>query len=256
MKIRISLLVLLSVLALASCSTEMKLAKRFVEDSKNIHAAVYFPEQAKVTVIPDEEGRSTPVLDSLDQDYFLDIMYVAYAEELTSFGVDVYIPEDQDNVPVDSMNWLVVLTQMEIQGQITPYQEEFYDMVNTYEYTVPLNTVNVAAWFDINDGDWLPTQFYEYNLMDDFTTDFGMEGESLQFRYAVDTIAVDDIYNYAVFLGRRYADYTYSTMMNKYIRLEMLKGDMAPRFRLRWDPKTKSYIYLNEEEGFIEISSF
>lgn len=253
MKIKTIVIGLVIGLTLASCGTEMKLATRFVDNASQVHAAVYFPEAAKVTLVKDEHGNATRVLDSLDQNAFLDIMYAAYAAQLRSYGVDVYIPEDQDHVEVDSLHWLVVFTQMEIQGRITTYTDEYYDFVNTYEYQVPLNTVNVAAWFDINDGEWHPTLFYEHNLMEDFKSSVVRKDGEYKYDYSVDEMSTDDIYNYAVFLGKLYADYTFTDMMNKYVGAEMTKQNSAPRFKIRWDPQEKSFFFVDEGEGFIEL---
>lgn len=253
MKIKTIIIGIIVALGLSSCSTELKLANRFVNDSHAIRAAVYFPEEAKVTLVQSESGDYTKVLDSLDQNAFLDIMYAAYAEELRSFGVDVYIPDDPDHVMVDSMNWLVVYSQVEIQGRITPYKEQFYDMVNEYEFTVPLNTVNVASWFDISDGEWLPTLFDEYNLMEDYEPRIDYKGGSLSFQYDIDTLTMADVYNYSVLLGKRYADFTHSAMMNRFVKEQMLKENAKPRFKMRWDPHEEVYYLLEDEEGFIEL---
>ena len=72
--------------------------------------AVYFPEEAQVTFIEDSDGSYSRVLDSVDQNQFLDIMYEAYAEGLRSYGLDVYVPEDPENIQVDSLHWLVILS--------------------------------------------------------------------------------------------------------------------------------------------------
>lgn len=254
MKVKTLILLFITALGLASCNIEMDLAKRYVAERQNIRAAVYFPEQAKVTLIQSEQGAYSKVLDSLDQDAFLDIMYASYADALRSYEVDVYIPEDQNNVVVDSTHWLVVLSQIEIQGLITPYPDVYFDLSDSYEFTVPLNTVNVAAWFDINDGEWLPTYYYEHNLMEDFQSEVVMDSKrGPQYHYDIVPIRSGDVYNYAVFLGKKYADYTYNEMLNRFIQSEMLKDDLYPRFKLCWDPQEKRFFTMEEEEGFIEV---
>lgn len=254
MKIKTIIICFMAAFAFASCSTELKLAKRFVGDFQDIHAAVYFPEQAKVTLIQSEQGDYSKVLDSLDQNAFLDIMYAAYADEMKFYGVDVYIPEDQDNVPVDSLNWLVVLSQVEIQGLITNYTEEYFDLTDEYGVNLSLNTVNVAAWFDINDGEWLPTLYYEHNLRDDVTSSVRENEKGVaSCQSDVKPICIADVYNYAVYLGKQYAGFTYNTMMNRFIRSEMLKSKAAPRFKLTWDPSEKAFYLQEEEDGFIEL---
>ena len=108
-------------MTLASCGTEFKLAKSFAEQSQHTRVAVYFPETVQVTLIQDKEGDYSKTLDSVNQNMFLDIMYASYADALRQQGLDVYIPDDQDHIQVDSTHWLVILSKMEIQGLYTDY---------------------------------------------------------------------------------------------------------------------------------------
>lgn len=256
MRIKGIVIGILAAMLLSSCGSEVRLANRFVQPSKPYRAAVYFPEEAQVTLIQDEDGEYTKVLDSLDQNAFLDILYAAYAEGLRQYGVEVYVPEDPDDIAVDSTDWLVVLSKMEIQGLYTTYVDELYDLVDTYEYTFALNTVNVASWFDIDDGQWLPTLFYEHNLRDDFRSRVSRSRENgIQYHYDIQTLTMEDVYNYAVFLGQTYADYTFNYMMNRYIGQEMARKNDVPRFKLRWDPDGNMLYFLEEEEGFIELKT-
>lgn len=256
MRLKTYILGVVAVLLLSGCSSELRLSRRFVEQSKQYHAAVYFPEEALVTLIQSEDGEYTKVLDSLDQNAFLDIVYAAYAEALGRYGVEVYVPADPDNIPVDTTHWLVILSKVEIQGLFTPYVDQLFDLLDTYEYSFSLNTVNVAAWFDIDDGQWLPTLFYEHNLRDDFRSRVSRSKENgIQYHYDIQTLSMEDIYNYAVFLGRRYADYTFNYMMNRYVQQEMGRKDAVPRFKLYWDPDEKRFDLMEEEEGFLELKA-
>lgn len=254
MKIKNIIITAFIALVLTSCGSEFGLANKFVIRSNKIQAAVYFPESAQVTLIQQEDGSYTKVLDSLNQDAFLDIMYLAYADEMNKYGVDVYIPEDADHVPVDSIHWLVVLSNMEIQGLFTDYVDRVFDFVDEYDYSFALNTVNVASWFDINDGEWLPTLFDEHNLMDDFDSHVTYNRtEGAQYQYDIKPIVNDDLYDYAVYLGKRYAAFTYDYMMNRYVALEMGTKNQFPRFKLRWDPHEKTFYFQEDGEGFVEL---
>ena len=254
MKIRNIIIGVFVALLFSSCGTEFGLANKFVVQSRKAQAAVYFPETAQVTLVPTEDGSYSNVLDSLNQDAFLDIMYQAYAKEMKSYGVEVYIPEDPDQVPVDSTHWLVILSNMEIQGLYTDYVDRLFDFMDEYNYTFALNTVNVASWFEINDGEWLPILFDEHNLMDDFeshVTNGGAQGA--QYHYNITPITNADLYDYAVFLGKRYAGFTYDDMMNRYVDSALKRKGVSPRFRLRWDPYDNSFFFQEEGEGFIEV---
>lgn len=254
MKTKSIIIGIVAMMVMAGCGSEFKLANRFIERSRQTQAAVYFPESAQVTLIQDDDGTYSEVLDSLNQNVFLDIVYLAYADEMKAYGVNVYVPEDPDHVPVDSTHWLVILSNMEIQGLFTDYVDYLFDFNNEYSYSFKLNTVNVAAWFDINDGTWRPTLYDEHNLMDDFhsrVTD-GLT-QNTQYHYEINTILADDVYNYAVYLGKRYATFTYDYIMNCYIGDEMKRENDTARFKLRWDPYEESLFFHTEEEGFIEL---
>ena len=256
MKISRIIIGVVMAMTLASCGTEFKLAKSFAEQSQHTCVAVYFPETVQVTLIQDKEGDYSKSLDSVNQNMFLDIMYASYADALRQQGLDVYIPDDQDHIQVDSTHWLVILSKMEIQGLYTDYVDHLFDFLNEYDYSFALNTVNVASWFDINDGEWHPTLFDEHNLMDDFSSYVTRSRENgTQYHYNITPLKAADVYNYAVYLGKRYAEFTYDYMMNRYIESDLAKKSQYPRFQIHWNPGEKTYEYLLEGEEFIELKA-
>jgi len=254
MKNKNIILCLLVAIVLCSCGSEISLSNRFVAQSKNARVAVYFPEEAQVSFVEDSDGSYSKVLDSVDQNQFLDIMYEAYAKGLRDFGLDVYVPEDPDHVQVDSLHWLVILSNVEMQGLFTEYVDYLYDFTDEYSYTFSLNTVNVASWFDINDGEWLPTLYDEYNLCDEFESHVTRSRENgTQYHYNITPLKVSDVYNFAVYLGKRHASFTYNYMLNRFVASGMKPKNVEPRFKLRWDPIEETYYFQMEEEGFIEL---
>ena len=256
MKKTLVLIGFLCVLVLTGCQTEKKLAKKYIAERPHIAAAVYFPEQAEVKVEYNAQlDKQTRVLQGFDQDLFLDVMYNAYAETMDDYGVEVYVPEDAENVQVDSIHWLVILSRMEVVGRITEYEDYLFSDMDEYSYKHPLNTVNVASWFEVNDGEWRPVLFCEHNLMDGFDskTDFSIWTNTLDYSYSIDTLELQDVYNYAVYLGKLYAGYTYDYMMNSYVGEELKKKGYAYQIMLRYDPYERKFRYAEEDDGFVEI---
>ena len=96
MKIKHILIGFIAAIMLSGCGSEFKLANSFLWQSQKTKVAVYFPETAQVTLIQDTDGSYSQVLDSVNQNQFLDILYAAYADALRHYDLDVYIPEDQD----------------------------------------------------------------------------------------------------------------------------------------------------------------
>jgi hypothetical protein len=247
---------LLLALLFSGCQTELKLAKNFVAENTDIRVAVYFPEKAEVKVEYNAKyDRQTDVLQGFSYDLFLDVMYQAYADGLRDYRLDVYVPENADNVQVDSENWLVMLSRMEISGRITEYEDYLFSDTDEYSYKFPLNTVNVASWFEISDGEWKPVLFCEHNLIDGFDskTDYSFWANSIDYSYTIDTLKLEDVYNYAVYLGKLYAGYTYDYMMNSYVGAEMKKMQYSQQLLLRYDPYKKKLRYADEGDGFIEM---
>lgn len=242
-------------LLMSGCNTEQKLAKKFVAERPHIAAAVYFPESAEVkTEYNTQHGKKTEVLNGFSQDLFLDVMYNTYADAMKVYGVEVYVPEDIDNVQVDSIHWLVMLSRMEISGRITEYEDYLFSDTDEFSYKHLLNTVNVASWFEVNDGEWKPVLFCEHNLIDGFdsNTDYSIWTQKIDYSYTIDTLKLKDVYNYAVYLGKLYAGYTYDYMMNSFVGEEMKKKGYAYQTLLRYDPYRKQLRYA-DEDGFMEI---
>ena len=243
-------------LLLTNCQTELKLAKKYMAERPYIEAAVYFPEQAEVkTEYSTQLGKKTEVLNGFSQDLFLDVMYNAYAKAMGDYGVEVYVPEGIDNVQIDSTHWLVMLSRMEISGRITEYEDYLFSDTEEFSYKHALNTVNVASWFEVNDGDWKPVLFCEHNLMDGFDskTDYSFWAQKIDYNYTIDTLELKDVYNYAVYLGKLYAGYTYDYMLNSYVGNALKKKGYAYQLLLRYDPYKKQLRYADDDDRFIEI---
>lgn len=249
------LLFVLLLLFFYGCQTEKKLAEQFVVEQTQTRVAVYFPEQAEVKVEYNTQYGNTEVLQGFSQNLFLDVMYEAYADMLRVYGLDVYIPDDIDNVQVDSTHWLVMLSRMEISGRITEYEDYLFSDTDEFSYKHPLNTVNVASWFEINDGEWRPVQFCEHNLMDGFDSkaDYSLWNGQVDYEYTIDTLTLTDIYNYAVYLGKLYAGYTYDYMMNSYVGAKTNNVNYYYNVMLRYNPYKKRLFYAEEGDMFIEI---
>ncbi len=246
----------LALLLLSGCSTEMKLASSFVSQSKGARVAVYFPEEAIVKSERDSQyGSGLQILKSFNQDEFLDIMYGAYSKSLKDYGLDVYVPENPDDVQVDSLHWLVILSQVEIVEEVTQYEDHRYVDDQIYYYDFPLNTINVASWFEMDAGEWTPTLYFEHNLKDGFDSkvDYSFWTEQSNYLYKIDTLTLHDVYSYAVYLGKLYAGLTYDYMMNRYLidkKPALKEKTCCP---LRYDPYRKEITYDEDNNQFIEL---
>lgn len=240
-------------LTLSSCSIETRLAKRFIQQSENADIAVYFPETALLTDARHIDSVYTaPLIDSLNADLFLDVMYNAYSEELQKYKLNIYYPDDPDDIQVDSLHWLALLTKVDIQESTVEYMDYGYGP-RDYRYYYPLKCINVASWFDFNSGEWSNTQFHELNLTDGFSSEASYRHGVFNYTHQIDTLHIDKVYNFAVFLGKLYASYTYDYFMNRYIADELLKKNMKNSTLLHYDLEKKELYYRNEGEGFYDL---
>jgi hypothetical protein len=257
MKQKLLIFSLIAAAMMTSCSTEYKLAKSFVKQSKDSNVAIYFPEKADVQNARDEQsGREMIVLCDLDQDLFLNLVYAAYKKTLKDYGLKIYQPDDPENVQVDSAHWLAILSKMEIQEKITEYEDYWFDADNTYSYIYPLNTVNVASWFDLNNQQWSPALYVEKDIVDGFDSkvDFAFWTGQSSYSYAIDTLQARDIYNFAIYLGKLYAGYTYDYFLNDYISDNLKAKDMTQRFYYRYDPYLKKILFTEDGDLFIRLT--
>ncbi|MCF0201655.1 MAG: hypothetical protein HUK16_09955 [Bacteroidales bacterium] len=240
---------------LSSCSIEKQMGKQFVEQSQGARMAVYFPEKAKASNQYSTQYQTySKVLDDFNQDMFLDVMYNAFAEAMDDYNVEIYLPDDPDNVKVDSANWLVLLSNVEITGSMIRYDDVLFDDYYQTVKSYPLNHVNIASWFELNDGEWLPVQFGEINLMDGFRS--SVEGfSSNNYRFEIDTLKLDDVYNAAVFLGKTYAGYVYDCFMNRYISKRLDEMESVRSFFVHYDPYKRSLkaVSTDSEDKFVEV---
>ena len=88
----------------------------------------------------------------------------------------------------------------------------------------------------------------------DSKTDYSFWANKIDYDYTIDTLELKDVYNYAVYLGKLYAGYTYDYMMNSYVSSELRKRNYQYQVLLRYDPYKKQLRYAEEDDYFIEVS--
>ncbi len=88
----------------------------------------------------------------------------------------------------------------------------------------------------------------------DSKSNFNLWENQIEYNYTIDTLELKDVYNYAVYLGKLYAGYTYDYMMNSYVGKELQKMNYGYQIMLRYDPYKKQLRYAEEDDGFVEIN--
>ena len=235
------------------------MARRFVKNNQKTMVALYLPDRlikknlrndslpaeldtaSLQTQIDYMEGQ-IKVVNKIDDDQFLDILYLTMKETLEDYGLTVKYWEETGKQP-DSVHWVIDIPRIEV-TEVNDSQL-FCDWLygNRYCTDVPVDLVNVAAWFDLLNGDTDQTAFTEQNYFNDTDVIFDIDyqsGNVIAKSYS-DAISIDGFYRFATILGKLYAGYCYDFMLNEYLdKHQDVPIDTISRFR--YDPYER-YFY-------------
>lgn len=257
------------ILLLAACSEQQSIARRFVKNNKHTVVTLYMPERLikrnlRNDSIPAELADSSlqtqiaylekqvKVIDKVNDDKLLDIIYLTMQSTLTDYGLTVEYWEDENSQP-DSTHWVIEIPRIEVTEVCEPQQFCGWINYNKYCMDVPVDLVNVAAWFNIANDTVFSMTFTEQNYFNDTDVDFDVDYQSNKIvaRTSCDTINIDGFYQFAKILGKLYAGYCYDFMMNKYIDSQQ-DGRIDTIYRFRYDPYER-YFYQTQRDYLIEI---
>jgi len=271
----IFLLIIISGLFYA-CSPEKKIAKDFVYKGGKRYALVIPPDyifkynrkewlldSIKENLTPDQQDSVLWELSSLIKD-INDSIYIikfirGYNYKLAEFGFDVFSPEYTDLfMEKDSNAYVVNIPQIEMEETIYPYKDKTVINGYTYFHQHYLNALDVSMWFEIskvNDTAESKVLFANNLLTDDLESSFEYDDltDQVKYFYQIDTLSVDDVYKLAVLLGKRYAQYTFDYLMNKYILEHKKEGDTLMYYWHYDVNKDKFYQIWEEENKFIPV---
>ena len=258
-----------TILLLLSCSEQQSVARRFVKNNRKTVVALYLPERLikknlRNDSIPAELADSSlqtqiaylekqiKVIDKINDDKYLDIIYLSMKDALKDYGLDIEYWETETSQP-DSTHWVIEIPQIEVTEVCEPQQ--FCDWVGDYRYCldVPVDLVNVAVWFNLANDTTFVTTFTEQNYFNDTDVSFDIDYQNSKVvsKTYCDTINIDGFYRFASILGRLYAGYCYDYLLNKYIDKNE-KGPIDPDNRYRYDPYER-YFYKTDSDYLIEI---
>lgn len=259
-----------AILLLISCSQQKNIARCFVKNNRNTVVALYLPDRLikknlRNDSLPDNLKNESlqdqisylekqiKVIDKVNDDKFLDIIYLTMCKTLNDYGLTVEYWGYDTLHPADSTHWVIDVPRIEITEvcENQPFCRWVYE--NRYCMDVPVDMVNVAAWFYISNGMTNSMTFTEQNYFNDtdVTFDIDYEQSKIIAKTYVDTINIDGFYRFATLLGKLYAGYCYDFVMNKYIDNQQTTPiDTISRFR--YDPY-EQYFYRTYRDYLIEV---
>ena len=157
MKRNILILVIGAILLLLSCSEQHNVARRFVKNNRKTVVGLYLPERLEKRnlrndSIPDNLTDSSlqvqiaylekqvKVIDKVNDDKLLDIIYLSMQETLRDYGLKVEYWEDEISQP-DSTHWVIEIPRIEVTEVCD--SQQFCDWVNYQKYCmdVPVDLV-------------------------------------------------------------------------------------------------------------------
>lgn len=255
-------------LLLAACSEQHSIARRFVKNNRKTIVALYMPERLvksnlRNDSIPAELADSSlqkqiaylekqvKVIDKINDDKFLDIIYLTMQSTLKDYGLKVEYWEGESTQP-DSTHWVIEIPRIEVTEACDPQQFCGWIDYSRYCMDVPVDIVNVAAWFNLANDTTFTMTFTEQNYFNDTDVAFDVDYKNnVVAKVSCDTINIDGFYRFATILGKLYAGYCYDFMMNKYI--DSQQGTPADAvYRYRYDPYDR-YFYQTQRDYLIEI---
>ena len=269
MKRNILILVLGAILLLLACSEQQSIARRFVKNNRNTVVALYLPNRLEKRnlrndSIPAELADSSlqvqiaylekqvKVIDKINDDKYLDIIYLSMKETLQDYGLKVEYWEDGTALP-DSTHWVIDIPRIEITEVCE--NQQFCEWIYEHRYCaeVPIDLVNVAVWFSLANDTTSTMTFTEQNYFNDTEVKFDIDYQrnKVVSKTYCDTISIDGFYRFASILGRLYAGYCYDFMLNRYLDANDPQSSNDV-YRYRYDPYDR-YFYRTDNDYLIEI---
>lgn len=150
------------------------------------------------------------------------------------------------------------VAQIELQEYFTSYEDAVTVDDQVYTKVIYLNGINIGSWFEISpinevEKAKIPVLFATHDLTDRWNGYFVqrfLTGE-IEYRLEIDSLQPDDVRNFAAYLGRLYAAYTFDYMLNREIKSKTPVQDQTDAF-YRYDPYQKR-LFVTETDKFIEL---
>ncbi len=259
-----------------ACSPEKKLAKEFVYAPHKRYALVIPPDflykyNRKEWLLDSIKGNFTDeqkdsilwelsrLVKNIDDSVYILKFIRGFDYQLADYGFNVYSLSYMDAfMKYDSNAYIINIPQIELEETVYPYKDETIFDGYTYFHQHYLNALDVSTWFEINavnDTSQNKVLYANDIMTDELKSSFEYDQitDQVKYFYQIDTLDVNDVYQLAVILGKRYAQYTYDYLLNQYIEQHKPAGDTAVYY-WHYDVKRNKLTPLwDYEEKFIPV---
>jgi len=273
-----ALLAVLIILA-AGCTLEQKLAKTFI-GQKNfgdfylLKPDRLFKYNLKEFEIPgiDTLGNYTKdsllmanslFLKNISDSVFIEAFTSGLATALESFGAEVLPEHAVDTLLVNGGTpHILNVAQFSLEEYIHPYSSEelVYDEIIVID-GIDLNAINYNVWLELG---MLNTEKNNKVLfVSDFLLDYingtlkqNLITGKMSFDYTIDTITMEQVYEYSRQFGKATANYLFDYLMNNYIGENLPEDYIYERIFYHYDPVRKILYPAAEEDRIIQIENY
>jgi len=268
-------LLLLTSLALSSCSMEWKLARDFVRPEVKTSVLLLPPGFVYKTSLKKDSipNASSLTGDQLDSALFVNSKYLQYLsdsiliegyinsliDELYQCGIAVLLNDQvEDFMASGGSAYTVNIAQLEAEEYIRDYRDEEEIGENTYYKDFDLQAVNLNCWFEITrlnpkrEGyKILFAQGSVSDVVEGYFTENLFTGE-VRYTYFETGMEPEDIYELAAELGRRHASMLYDYLLNDHIGSNLPAGTRRENY-LHYQRKGNYLRPAYDYEKFDEI---
>jgi len=252
-----------------SCTIEKKLGKEFQAQAPQICIKLLTPGNIYKFNHKGEKITGFDSLSALQQDSalyagsrfirfiddstFLDKYVNSFVDELRGIGFRVFLDDNADTLlQTEPQAYVVNMSQVQLDEYFDPFEDSEQAGDTIFYKTFELNAVDASSWFELNKYNSLkPVKtvlFSSFTASDGFSGSFVMNNftMNLKYRYKIDSLKMNDIYDLASFSGQRNANYLFDYFMNQYISYNMPEG-MEILGYLHYSPSGKTFDFTDEE---------
>lgn len=262
-------------LLLSACSIERQIGRKYIARADSTSFLVLFPAEVFVVNKKNENSdgsflfseaqkdtslfRNSELLPFLNDESIIKPFKESFVQELSNYGFRVYDTTQMDQfMAIQYHSCVLNVAQIELQEYFTSYEDAVTVDDQVYTKVIYLNGINIGSWFEISpinevEKAKIPVLFATHDLTDRWNGYFVqrfLTGE-IEYRLEIDSLQPDDVRNFAAYLGRLYAAYTFDYMLNREIKSKTPVQDQTDAF-YRYDPYQKR-LFVTETDKFIEL---
>jgi hypothetical protein len=234
----------LSLLFLASCLPEQKLARDFVKSGPKIRLLVTPPDYVYkynhkgeeidgFSKMSDKEQDSALFYSSLfiqrmNDSILLENYVNQFIAELRAANFDVYLPDQMDAFLSDqSQAYTVNISQIQMDEYIYPFEDKEPINDTVYYRKFDLNAMDFSVWLElskVNADKPRKTVLYDSeSAYDSFDGNFIVDpwSSAVRYKFHLDTLSLKDIYGMCGYLGKKHGEYLFDFFMNQWVAFNM-----------------------------------